>query len=57
METMLNRFTQYALPFHLDVINKHRDNIEKVNVMSEERAPSYSPLFSRHIVQLFQPAQ
>lgn len=30
METMLNRFTQYALPFHLDTINQHRMNIEKV---------------------------
>lgn len=30
VETILNRFTLYALPFHLDVINQHRQNIEKV---------------------------
>ena len=30
VETMLNRFTQYALPFHLETIHQHRMNIEKV---------------------------
>ena len=32
VETMLNRFTQYALPFHLDIINQHRMNIEEVRM-------------------------
>ena len=37
VETMLNRFTQYALPFHLDIINQHRMNIEEVSEDGIER--------------------
>ncbi len=32
LDSTLTKFTQFALPFHLDVIQQHKNNIEKVKV-------------------------